>query len=127
MKYRSFTTILFIVWSTQLVFSSPVSWKRFCKHRGEEIVILVESGGKNKNNNHNYSGFRKSNGNYYKFNSVDEWGNKFRKVMDKKYSIKAGESVRSWIRRISKIYNPQHHEEWTKRCLYHLNKSKPRK
>lgn len=125
MKYRSLLTISILVWSTQLVLCLPSSLKRYCKHRGEEVIILVESGGKHKF--HNYSGLRKADKTYYKFKSVDEWGIKFRKLMDRKYSIKTGESVKNWIYRISKIYNPQHSEEWAKRCLYYLNKSKPRK
>lgn len=109
-----------MMWSISFLSSFPSRLKPYVKHRGEEIVILVETGGKHKH--HNYSGFRRANGKYYKFESTHEWGVKFREVMDLRYSKRKNESVEKWIIRIAVRYNPQHQKEWIRRCFIHLKK-----
>lgn len=92
----------------------------YISHVGEAIIILVEGCGSVSQNN--YSGFRRADGEYYEFDSPEQWGRMFRRVMDKRYSKRKNETVEQWLDRISYRYNPEHREEWLERCGYWLNK-----
>lgn len=94
----------------------------YVAHLGETIIVLVEGCG--NISKHNYSGFRKADGSYHEFESLESWGKTFRKVMDRKYKKSPNETVAQWFDRISHRYNPEHREEWLERCGYWLQKLK---